>query len=152
MKEVDLGRVAGPFKEVPFSEYIQSPIGLVPKAGSDQTRLIFHLSYEFKGKGMHSVNFHIPKEKCSVKYQDLDFTVNAYLKLCDEIISETAEDEQRAHGCATDQNYLKRSWKTKFNNHARKKPMLTILAGKSDLKSAFRILGLSSKSWQWLVM
>ena len=47
MKEVNLGRVAGPFKDPPFQNYIQSPIGLVPKKGKDQTRLIFHLSYEF---------------------------------------------------------------------------------------------------------
>ena len=33
MKEVKLGRVAGPFLKVPFDNYIQSPIGLVPKAG-----------------------------------------------------------------------------------------------------------------------
>ena len=47
MKEVKLGRVAGPFKEIPFDNFIQSPIGLVPKAGGDgnETRLIFHLSY-----------------------------------------------------------------------------------------------------------
>ena len=47
MKEVKLGRVAGPFDKPPFENFIQSPIGLVPKAGSDQTRLIFHLSYDF---------------------------------------------------------------------------------------------------------
>ena len=48
MKEVRLGRVAGPYDSIPFENYIQSPIGLVPKAGGDQTRLIFHLSYDFK--------------------------------------------------------------------------------------------------------
>ena len=63
MKEVMLGRVAGPFKEVPFENFILSPIGLVPKAGSkDQTRLIFHLSYNFpgenEGEGAESLNFH----------------------------------------------------------------------------------------------
>ena len=30
LKEVELGRYAGPFKEIPFDAYIQSPIGLVP--------------------------------------------------------------------------------------------------------------------------
>ena len=50
MKEVKCQRVAGPFEDIPFDNFIQSPIGLVPKAGGDgnQTRLIFHLSYEFK--------------------------------------------------------------------------------------------------------
>ena len=37
IKEVRLGRVAGPFNKIPFKNYIQSPIGLVPKVGGDQT-------------------------------------------------------------------------------------------------------------------
>ena len=74
MKEVHLKRVAGPFKEIPFTNFIQSPIGLVPKAGSDQTRLIFHLSYEFKldGEASKSVNACTPRELCSVTYKDID--------------------------------------------------------------------------------
>ena len=48
MKEVKMKRVAGPFEKIPFDNYIQSPIGLVPKA-RNKTRLIFHLSYNFKG-------------------------------------------------------------------------------------------------------
>ena len=79
-----LKRVAGPFKQIPFQNYIQSPIGLVPKAGG-ATRLIFHLSYDFKD-GLRSVNFHTPKELCSVKYKDLDFAVSTILQLCDEIV------------------------------------------------------------------
>ena len=47
MKEVECKRVAGPFEEIPFEFYVQSPIGLVPKVGN-KTRLIFHLSYTFK--------------------------------------------------------------------------------------------------------
>ena len=47
MKEVKLKRVTGPYEQVPFDNFIQSPIGLVPKAGWDQTRLIFHLSYDW---------------------------------------------------------------------------------------------------------
>ena len=43
IKEVKLKRVAGPYSSILFKNYIQSPIGLVPKAGN-QTRLIFHLS------------------------------------------------------------------------------------------------------------
>ena len=48
IKEVGLGRFAGPFNEIPFCNFVQSPVGLVPKANG-QTRLIFHLSYDFKG-------------------------------------------------------------------------------------------------------
>ena len=33
MKEVKAGKYAGPFDIIPFDNYIQSPIGLVPKDG-----------------------------------------------------------------------------------------------------------------------
>ena len=77
MKEVKLGHFAGPFTEIPFENYIQSPIGLVPKSEPGETGLIFHFSYP-EGD---SVNSHIPKEKCSAKYKDLDHAI----KLCLEI-------------------------------------------------------------------
>ena len=47
MNEVEVGCYAGPFKEISYHNFVQSPIGLVPKAGN-KTRLIFHLSYDFK--------------------------------------------------------------------------------------------------------
>ena len=47
MTEVELGRVAGPFESIPYSNYMQSLIGLVLKVGN-KTHLIFHLSYSFK--------------------------------------------------------------------------------------------------------
>ena len=82
IKEVRLGRVAGPFANIPFDSCIQSPIGLVPKTGSDETRLTFHLSYTFKGQPVEgSLNQWTPKEKCKVKYKDLDHAIKAYLKL-----------------------------------------------------------------------
>ena len=78
MKEVKFNRYAGPFKTIPYNHYIQSPIGLVPKAGN-QTRLIFHLSYDFKNH--RSFNHHTPSELCSVKYNDLDHAVRNCLNL-----------------------------------------------------------------------
>ena len=75
MKEVQLGRFAGPFKEPPFETFVQSPIGLVPKDKGLKTRLIFHLSYPKDGE---SVNSGIPHHKCTVKYPDFDEAV----KLC----------------------------------------------------------------------
>ena len=85
MKEVKLGGVAGPFLTIPFNEYIQLSIGLVPKAGN-KTRLIFHLSYNFgdadcEDEERKSVNHHIPWDKCTVCYQDLDYAVKICLKL-----------------------------------------------------------------------
>ena len=75
MKEVELGRYAGPFEEPPFESFIQSPIGLVPKDKGQKTRLIFHLSYPCNG---HSVNSGIPKHKARVHYPAFDEAV----KLC----------------------------------------------------------------------
>ena len=75
--EVKEGRYAGPFESPPFENYIQSPIGLVPKKGN-KTRLIFHLSYDF-GPGEPSVNACTPKELCSVSYCDLDTAVKQCL-------------------------------------------------------------------------
>ena len=75
MKEVELGRYAGPFDKPPFDYFVQSPIGLVPKDKGLKTRLIFHLSYPKTGD---SVNSGIPKEVCKVKYPDFEEAV----KLC----------------------------------------------------------------------
>ena len=78
---MELGRYAGPFEEIPYDNYIQSPIGLVPKAeNSGKTRQIFHLSYDFKN-GNRSVNHHTPASKCSISYNDLDRAVKTALKL-----------------------------------------------------------------------
>ena len=82
IKEVKTGRVAGPFENIPFRNFIQSPIGLVPKAGG-KTRLIFHLSYDFDDDERRSVNHYIPKQLCSVMYRDLDYAVRTILKLAD---------------------------------------------------------------------
>ena len=81
MKEVKLKRVAGPFNTVPFDNYIQSPIGLVPKDNGRQTRLIFHLSYNFETDGLRSVNSLTPKELCTVKYRDLAHAVSTCLRV-----------------------------------------------------------------------
>ena len=83
MKEVQLKRYAGPFKNIPFENYIQSPIGLVPKDGGKKTRLIFHLSYPRKVcDGVpKSVNGNTPKHICTVKYCDFNQAVQLYLSL-----------------------------------------------------------------------
>ena len=62
MKEVEVGRYSRPYCEnnLPYKYFVQSPIGLVPKAGK-QLCLIFHLSYDFKS-GEKSINHWIPEE------------------------------------------------------------------------------------------
>ena len=110
MKEVEAKRFAGPFKKVPFKNYIQSPIGLVPKDNGTKTRLIFHLSYPKQGQ-VKSVNASIPRDFCTVKYNDFDMAVQRCIEegiLCS--------------------------------------------IGKSDMSMAFRNLGMSRKSWKFLVM
>ena len=83
MKEVKLGRVAGPYYQgPPFENYIQSPVGLVPKAGG-QTRLIFHLSFDFKS-GNLSVNGRTPDKLCTVTYNDLDAVIRNSLRVLGE--------------------------------------------------------------------
>ena len=78
MKEVKLGRYAGPYEKVPYENYVQSPIGLVPKAGN-KTRLIFHLSYDFKNH--KSINHYTLEAVCSVKYKDIDHAIATCLKM-----------------------------------------------------------------------
>ena len=82
MKEVKLKHYAGPFKEKPpFEYFMQSSIGPVPKA-DDQTRLIFHLSYDFgESWEQKSFNFHTPDKICSVSYNDLDHAVANCLRI-----------------------------------------------------------------------
>ena len=72
MKEVQAGRYAGPYTEIPFENYIQLPIGLVPKDGGKQTRLIFHLSYNFSENLERdgSLNYFTPREICTIHYRD----------------------------------------------------------------------------------
>ena len=78
MKEVKEKRYAGPFKQIPFKHYIQSPIGLVPKDGGNATRLIFHLSYPCTSSTPKSVNANTPKSLATVQYPDFSDAV----KLC----------------------------------------------------------------------
>ena len=78
MQEVKLGRYAGPFDQVPFDNYIQSPIGLVPKDGGTKTRLIFHLSYPRRTG--RSVNDNTPKHLTTVKYSDFDIAIRRCLE------------------------------------------------------------------------
>ena len=74
IKEVQTGRVAGPFLHPPFDHYIQSPIGLVPKDGGTKTRLIFHLSHP-RADPSKSVNGSVPKEFTEVTYPEFDHAV-----------------------------------------------------------------------------
>ena len=109
MKEVEKKRYAGPFKKIPFSNFIQSPIGLIPKDGGKDVRLIFHLSHPCKTGT--SLNANTPKEDCKVSYP----VFNEAIKLC---------------VCAEKSCKL----------------------SKSNMKSAFRNLGILKSNWRYLIM
>ena len=81
LKEVKLRRYASPFKSIPYQNFVQSPISLVPKAGN-KTRLIFHLSYDFgKQEEEKSINYHTPDDLCMVKYRDIDYAIRSCLHI-----------------------------------------------------------------------
>ena len=120
--------------------------------------MIFHLSYDFKKDGLKSVNHYTPKDKCSGKYRDLDYAVKTFLDLYQEPVNkweyedivEVSQSDMAKEPNRINREQLKKEGRKRFNGHKETKPV--IIAGKSDLKSAFCILGLSKTSWQWLVM
>ena len=123
MKEVKEEGYAGPYDEIPFKHYIQSPVGLVPKAGG-KTRLIFHLSYNFSSEESgKSVNYFIPKDLCSVKYHNLDDVIKAALIV-----------------------------KDKINNLFGSKANWPVFFSKADGLSAFYQVPLSQKNWPLLIL
>ena len=77
MVEVRAKCYAGPFEEIPYANYIQLPVGLVPKDKGTETRLIFHLSYP---KSRDSVNSAIPDCYCKVRYPTFDQAVELCVK------------------------------------------------------------------------
>ena len=70
--ELKLGRIAGPFSAPPFEDFVISPLGLIPKKEPGAFRLIHDLSFP-KGD---SVNSGIPREYCSVSYEDYGYFVS----------------------------------------------------------------------------
>ena len=82
MKEVKLKRYAGPFKTIPFDNYIKSPIGLVPKDSGTDTRLIFHLSCLRRSDSHQSVNACNLEHLTKVKYPDFQDAIMRCLEEC----------------------------------------------------------------------
>ena len=76
MKEVHLGRIAGPFPYKPFSNLRISPVGLIPKKDGSW-RLIHHLSYPEGG----SINDFIDHKYCTVNYTSFDTALEMLEKL-----------------------------------------------------------------------
>ncbi|XP_069120279.1 uncharacterized protein [Argopecten irradians] len=71
-KEIQAGRIAGPFPNPPFSTFHLSPLGVVPKKESNKFRLIHHLSFP-EGS---SINDGIHEEFTSVQYQTIQDAIS----------------------------------------------------------------------------
>lgn len=67
-KELEKGRIAGPFNDPPFLDFVVSPLMLVPKRDSADFRIIHDLSYPKD----NSVNSNIDPLLASVCYELLD--------------------------------------------------------------------------------
>ena len=99
---------------------------------------------------MQSVNHFTPKEKCSVKYRDVDYAVRSYLQLTESAQAKEGIKSEFRH---ESRHQLQRKWRDKFGPDRKiKSKHKTVYARKTDLKSAFRLLGLSKKSWPWVIM
>lgn len=70
------GRIAGPFPLPPFSQFVSSPLGVVPKSESGKFRVIHDLSFPKH----NSVNLFIPEENSKVKYDSLDVVTDLLRK------------------------------------------------------------------------
>ena len=77
-KEIVKGKIAGPYDKPPFKPFVVSPIGLVPKRDTGKFRLIHDLS--FPKLESVSVNANIPREFCTVQYEDFDFVVTIVIQ------------------------------------------------------------------------
>lgn len=80
-KSLSLKRIAGPYSTPPYSPFVSSPLGVVPKSEPGKFRIIHDLSYPKE----NSVNSNIPKEYSTVQYDTIDLViqlVQTYGKNC----------------------------------------------------------------------
>ena len=72
-KEIDAGRILGPFHDLPFPDLRLSPIRVAPKKNPGEYRFIHNLSLPYDEE---AVNTSIPREKVSVQYSTADDAVS----------------------------------------------------------------------------
>ena len=80
-KEVQLGRITGPFSSPPLPNLQSYPIGVVPTKHSVEWCTLYHLSYP-EGD---SINDHIPKDPYLLQYVCVDDTIAILRSLGPEI-------------------------------------------------------------------
>ena len=76
-KEIQAGRIIGPFDNPPLHNLKASPLGVIPKKVQGEYRMIHHLSFPYGG----SVNYFVPPEFCSVQYATVDDAVQIIKRL-----------------------------------------------------------------------
>lgn len=80
LKEIQAGRILGPFSGPPLPNTRLSPLGVVPKKNElgkiCRYRQITHLSYP---RGGHSINSNIDPQKARVQYQSFDDAIRLCL-------------------------------------------------------------------------
>jgi hypothetical protein len=79
---LDKGRIAGPFHNPPFPNFISSPLGVVPKSDPGKFRVIHDLSFPRD----NCVNLNIPADNSKVQYDSID-------QMCGSINVETSYSE-----------------------------------------------------------
>ena len=75
-KEIDAGRIIGPFSSPPLPNFRVSPIKVAEKKEPGKYRFIHNLSYPYDED---SVNASIPRDKVAVQYSTIDDAI-AYIK------------------------------------------------------------------------
>lgn len=78
MKEVKLQRCVGPYEEIPYNNWVQSPVTLIPKGSGTDSRLVFDLSHNFEHGA--SINSYVPQERKTVQYQDLQHALGLIME------------------------------------------------------------------------
>ena len=76
ISDIKLGRVKGPYLQPPFSNFVSSPLGVVPKKSANSFRIIHDLSFP---KNSQSVNSTIPYENSTVTLETFDDVANLVL-------------------------------------------------------------------------
>ena len=77
-KEIQEGRMAGPFEDVPFENFQVSPLALRPKKTPGEFRLLHNLSYPYNET---SINAQISAEDKHVKYASINDAIKKILSL-----------------------------------------------------------------------
>lgn len=77
LKEVSLGRIAGPFPHPPFHPFHISPLGLREKKIPGTYRLIHNLSYPYDDQ---AINFHISDANKTVQYASITDAIHLIMQ------------------------------------------------------------------------